>query len=570
MKKNLLYIGLIGLTSVGLLGSCSDDYLDQKPITSMATNQALGSTKAAQMAVYGIARAMLTQYDVSAPRGTNGEATFNTDYNEALGGDDCSYFAMRELGINWYPWKSMTLQTSTYCQSAWMYAYRFVGMSNNIIANIANATGEQVERDFIEAQARTFRAHGYIKALQWFAPRWQDSNNGEKMAVVLRTEPGTGPAPLASMKDVLDLIYSDLDKAIELYEKSGMSRKSSYEPDKYVAYGLYARAALLRNDWKKAQEMAHNARQGREVMSMDEYRQGFIRENNEYMWTNFDNDVYYSSYGSWFSCNGAYPCNWKRTYGISIDLYNQLDKDDMRRQLYFFPDRVADVAALPGYEDVADLTPADFWSGTNVIVSEVNCMNSDKMKKLAKGFVQLAANNNSLSDPNTNPNMVRWPYSMSPKANPTAMNLGASVKMWSEGNYSDSKYPYMRAAEMYITEAEAAYMAGDEATAKQCLTAIQSKRIKNYTCKTSGAALLDEIKLCRRIELQGEGFNFPDYKRWNIPVVKRAYKEGDPTSGNTPATYAFTMQPGDNNGWRLAIPQQEIDANPGLDKSQLK
>lgn len=581
MKKNILYGSFIGMVSLGILASCSSDYLDETPITEIGTDTAMGSTKAAKMAVLGMARAMYTQYyEVSAPRGCSGEATFNAAYSDALGPDDVSYFHMRELGANWYPWKSMPLQSSTYCQNAWMYCYNFVGQANTIIDNIANAEGEENERKFIEAQARTFRAHGYIKALQYFGPRWQDSNNGSKYAVVLRKVGGTAPAPLGTMQEVIDFIYEDLETAEKLFEESGMKRNASYEPDIFVAYGLHARAALLCQDWNTAKTMAHNARQGREVMSMAEYCNGFLVENDEYMWTNFDNDIYYSSPASWFACNGSYPTNWQRGYSINIDLYNKLDPNDGRRKLYFMPDRVADVAAMEGYEDVASLTPDDFWNEKTIIVSEVNYITDYdtqyllepgdegyEMYLLACGFVQMAADNNSLSGMS---DMVRWPYSLSPDPDPTSMNLGASVKMWGHGNYNDSAYPYMRAAEMYLTEAEAAYMAGDETTAIECLTAVNSKRIPNYTCTTSGADLLEEIRITRRIELWSEGFNFPDFKRWNLPFEKRAFKANDPTSGNTAAAYAFSVETTTNNGWRLAIPQQELDANPAIDRTLLK
>lgn len=573
MKRHIFYGALIGLASLGMFPACESDYLEETPKTSIGTGAAMGTTKAAKMAVLGMARAMLTQYyETEAPRGCSGEGTFNAVYSDALGPDDVSYFHMRELGINWYPWKSMALQSSTYCESAWMYCYNFVGQACTVIENIANAEGEEADRQFVEAQARTFRAFGYIKALQWFGPRWQDSNNGEKASIVLRKESGTGPAPLGTMSEVLDFIYEDLSKAEQLFTASGKARSGSYEPDIYVAYGLHARAALLKNDWKTARTMAHNARQGRDVMPMEDYFCGFIVENDEYMWTNFDNDVYYSSPGSWFSCNGSYPTNWKRGYNINIDLYNKLDPNDQRRKLYFMPDRVADVAAIEGYESVASLKPEDFWSDKYINVSDVNVKGlgtteSNEMIKLAQGFVQLAANNNPYSGIQQ---MVRWPYSLTPSADPTSMDLGASVKMWSYGNYNDSSYPFMRAAEMYLTEAEAAYMDGDEATAKECLTAVNSKRITDYACKTTGDALLEEIRVTRRIELWGEGFNFPDFKRWNLPCEKREYVPGDPTSGNCAATYAFKHAVSDNNGWRLAIPQQELDANPGIDKSLLK
>lgn len=576
MKRNILYGTVLGLATLGVLASCDSDYLELEPKTSISTADAVGSTKAARMAVRGMARAMFTQYyDIDYPRGCSGEATFNCAYNDALGPDDVSYFHMRELGANWYPWKSMALQSSTYCQNAWMYCYNFVGQASTIIENIDEAEGEETDRQFIEAQARTFRAHGYIKALQWFGPRWQDSGNGEKMAVVLRKESGTAPAPLGSLNDVIAFIYEDLTEAERLYQASGQSRSESWEPDIYVAYGLHARAALIKNDWNTAKTMAHNARQGREVMSMDEYFTGFMVENDEYMWTNFENDIYYSSPGAWFSCNGAYPTNWNRCYSINIDLYNQLDPNDQRRKLYFMPDRVADVAAIPGYEEVATLTEADFWNGKLMDPTGPNVLNiatpakaTDKrMITMANGFVQLAANNNAYS---SSPSVVHWPYSWNPEPAPGAMNLGASVKMWSYGPYSDSAYPYMRAAEMYLTEAEAAYMSGDEATAKTCLTAVNSKRIPDYECKTTGEALLNEIRVCRRIELWGEGHNFPDFKRWNLPLVKKAFKSDDTTSGNCDALFAFTADVAMNNGWRLAIPQQEIDANPAIDRSLLK
>lgn len=572
MKNKLLYGTLIGITAAGMLASCSSDYLDLNPKTSISANEAVGTTQAAKMSVRGMARAMYTQYyNIAAPRGCSGEGTFNAAVNDALGPDDVSYFHMMELGTNWYPWRSMSLQTSTYCQNIWMYCYNFIGQASTIIENIANAEGEEAERQFVEAQARTFRAFGYIKAMQWFAPRWQDSNNGQKASVVLRKESGTGPAPLGTFNEVMDFIYEDLEEAEKLYLASGLSRAASYEPDLFVAYGLHARAALIRNDWKTAKEKAHNARQGREVMSMADYFKGFLVENDEYMWTNFENDIYYSSPGSWFSCNGTFPCNWKIGFSINIDLYKQLDPKDMRRKLYFMPDRVADVAAIPGYEDVATLTEADFWNEKffDVVAANVklDAVEDTRMISLAKGFVQLAANNNAYSGIE---DMVRWPYSMTPTPNPASMNLGASVKMWSMGNYGDSAYPYMRAAEMYLTEAEAAYMDGDEATAKECLTAVNSKRIENYSCTSTGDALLNEIRICRRIELWGEGFNFVDFKRWNLPFSKRTYVIGDPTSGNCDATFAFSQEASANKGWRLAIPQQELDANPGIDKKLLE
>ena len=576
MNKPLVYTALLGLAFAGSIASCSHDYLDLYPETSISASDAIATTQAARMTARGLARAMFGQYNAFAyPKQCSGEGSFNAIINDALGPDDASYFHMRQLNVNWYPWRSMANPISSFCESAWAYCYNFVGQASSIIENIGRAEGPVAERQLVEAVARTYRAHGYIKALQWFGPRWQDSEGGTKGATVLRKVSGTGPAPLGTMSEVLDFIYEDLEAAESLFAASGLEREGSYEPDIFVAYGLHARAALIKNDWKTAREMAHRARQGRDVMTMEQYFEGFMTENEEYMWTNFENDINYYSPGAWFSCTGNYPTSWGRCLGINLDLYDLLDPADMRRKLYFMPDIVDDVAAIAGYESVATLTHDDFWSKDLIDPAGVNVKNlktpeaatDRRMLLLAQGFVKLACSNNPNSSSSS---MVHLPYSYRKAEWPNAMSLGAAVKMWADGTYGDSAYPYMRAAEMYLTEAEAAYMEGDMPAARECLEAVNSKRIPGYSCTAAGEELLEEIRLCRRIELWGEGHNFPDFKRWNIPFEKRKYISDDPTSGNIDATYAFSVETSTNNGWRLAIPQQELDANTALDPTLLQ
>ena len=150
------------------------------------------------------------------------------------------------------------------------------------------------------------------------------------------------------------------------------------------------------------------------------------------------------------------------------------------------------------------------------------------------------------------------------------MPFGAQFKFWGGDIYGVSAYPYMRASEMCLTEAEAAFMAGDETTAKECLKEINSKRIASYSCTASGQALLDEIRLTRRIELWGEGFNWPDFKRWNLPCERRQWYAKNPKSGNWPSGYADSHATTDANGWRFTIPAAETDYNKAIDRSLLK
>ena len=561
------YKGLAAVAIAAGFASCSDDYLQTEPITSISDATAVATTEAAQMTVYGISRIMNTQNDQG--RSHTGENSCLQWIGEGLGPDNVSFMNMNEMGRSWSRWESLNLPSSSLCKTMWGYCYMIISRANTVLATIDAADGTQAEKDWIKAQCLTFRAHGYLHALQWFGPRWVDSNHGNAYAVVLRTEPGTGPAPTGTMNEVLDLIYSDLDEALKLFQSSGKSRKYWFEPDMDIAYGTYARAALLKNDWNKAKEMAHNARKDYPVMTNDEYMSGLINPTSDYMWTNPDNDIYYSAFGCWFSCNGSYPANWSQGLAINMDLYRLLDERDIRRKCFFTPDKAAEIAKMDGYGDVASLTEADFWNPNNVVAGTMDCA-AGGLGNLAKGFVWYAMANNPVSNIVTSYPFCRVIEGVA-QTTPSVMQLGAAVKMWSigvNGTYGDSYFPWMRATEMLLTEAEAAYMAGDEPTAKSVIEELNSIRIPGYEAP-SGDALLEDIRLSRRIELWGEGHCWTDFKRWNLPMERRVWKENDVTSGNTPANFAIRQETSAYNGWRLMIPRSESDFNPAFDRSLL-
>lgn len=117
-------------------------------------------------------------------------------------------------------------------------------------------------------------------------------------------------------------------------------------------------------------------------------------------------------------------------------------------------------------------------------------------------------------------------------------------------------YVYMRAAEMYFNEAEALALSGNEGRAKQVLFEIMSTRDTAYQLSSnSGADLLNEIRVNKRIELWGEGFEFFDMKRNNVALL-RNYAGSNHTSLGNPHNYEagsakFVFQ----------IPQAEINTN---------
>jgi hypothetical protein len=123
-------------------------------------------------------------------------------------------------------------------------------------------------------------------------------------------------------------------------------------------------------------------------------------------------------------------------------------------------------------------------------------------------------------------------------------------------------YVYMRAAEMYLIEAEALARQGQDANAKTVLETLVKARFPAYSAAGfSGTALVDEILLQRRIELWGEGFALMDIKRLKTGL-NRPNGAGNHGSPNfNPAVY--TTGPTDNR-FLMRIPTRELDTNGNM------
>ncbi|KIO51102.1 RagB/SusD family nutrient uptake outer membrane protein [Flavobacterium hibernum] len=123
--------------------------------------------------------------------------------------------------------------------------------------------------------------------------------------------------------------------------------------------------------------------------------------------------------------------------------------------------------------------------------------------------------------------------------------------------------PYMRAAEMYLIEAEAKARLG-QADAADILFELEKARDPKYVLSTNtGQALVDEILLQRRIELWGEGFRFFDLKRTNSSLDRTGANHDSSIVGGV-----FVVPAGDKR-WQWLIPVDEINANPLIIQNEL-
>jgi hypothetical protein len=121
--------------------------------------------------------------------------------------------------------------------------------------------------------------------------------------------------------------------------------------------------------------------------------------------------------------------------------------------------------------------------------------------------------------------------------------------------FFEGDYVYMRAAEMYLMEAEALARSGNDSQAAAVLYQLVSTRDPGYTSSTNtGQNLINEILLQRRIELWGEGFAWYDMKRNGI-ALERDY------TGSNHAAFGRDDYPSTANEFLFQIPIREIENN---------
>lgn len=613
MKNKSLYIGAMTFALSGMLVGCADSYLDVNPATDVIQEE-LSNPSVARSAMAGIYENMNVQYGGYDLNQNVGEAYVNLVCNDVNGDDYISGIWNDMPGLQ--SWSRMGQETAYANGLAWMYYYGLIGQANRIIGAIPETSQDDLSdlsddtRQLLQckAEALTMRAHGYSKLLSYYGQRWEDSDNGEAYCMPLKLESNLDYAPLAKMNTIFNQVYTDCEEAIALYEASGLARSNKWECNADVANGVWARTALLKHDWATASAKAKAARAGYTVMDQTTLFAGFFTDNSDFIWHMNPTELttYYWSWGSHYSCNGAYTNNWGFGAGaINIDIYNTMDANDLRRQFFWTPDKLSE---LSNTFNPARLKEASFWNPNMVDASSMlnmtftNVYDRTGRDKLGYGMLNCAVGwlynyynkiytgdrdaivpedsfynylflYNKSNDKYRSVRVGRDAQGRELYGEAVNLPFGAQCKFWSITPYGNMAYPWMRASEMALAEAEAEYMMGNEANAKKALEEVMKNRVPGYTCKTSGTALRDEIRNNRRVELFGEGQGFTDLKRWNLERTRRVWEANKPTSGNCTPNEKITREQQVTtycNGWRFTIPARERQYNPAIDVSLLK
>lgn len=551
MKKMMKYFAALVLGAM-MMTACSEDYLETSPTNSLDAGQLKESVENFESYINGINLLMVYQQGAYG-QGYCGMMNLLSKLGNECGND---WSGLAFGGYNSANMKLTTNNNAAYSGYAWWFLYQIIGQANRVLVQIKDAEGDEDLKAFYTAQALTYRAYCYQYLVQIFSKRWMDSNNGATEGVILRLDDdmnaeglyNTPDKGVSTLAECYAQIYADCDEAISLFQQSGMDAKNFYEPSLALAIGVKARAALCREDWETAATYAGMISEAYGLMSADEFQSGFHTANDEWIfggWGSSSENMWYYTFGTYYAYNGYYAA--RAGYNIigNRDLVDKLSDADARKQLYVTP-------SYMGYS--AEDIDAAFESGLLNSYCEPD-METDEGYAMAENIFMYTV----AGVPGVAANINTTGYYPAYQAFYSQLKFGVFDLPGVHHSV------YMRAAEMYLTQAEALCKQAtpDYATAQDLLYAVNSRLDPTYKKSTStGQALIDEIMFYRRAELWGEGHDWFDLKRTGGTISRRDTKDG----GTFGANFAKTIGPNDagTNDWVWVIPLAETQYNGEL------
>ena len=422
-------------------------------------------------------------------------------------------------GYNWFSvCGELSSRNANYANPFIRYAsaYNQVTAANDVIKAYSKMDQSNPENVYKMAQAYAMRAFSYLNLAPYFQFSYQIASDKPCVPIVTETTEDFTQNPRASVKEVYDLILSDLTFAIEKLE--GYARPDKAKIDQQVAYGLRARAYLNMGKWAEALADAEKAAAGYTPATVAEVSKPSFYDINEHNWLwGYDmtgvialKDLYANA-SSWvrsFSAEG-YAAAWQVYAQCNVILYDKIPATDVRKGWWVDENLDSPLLAAVTWDGVSGNDVADL-----------------AIENIKEPFL-----------PYTN---VKF-----------GMNTYGSTT-------NDEDWPFIRVEEMLLIQAECHLKNGDEAKAKEVLEGfVKTYRDPAYSCDpaVTKRTLENEIWFQRRIELWGEGFSNSDTRRLNKPLV-RFHDE----NSNFPEAFRFNLK-NDDGWWLLRFPQDEMDTN---------
>lgn len=432
--------------------------------------------------------------------------------------------------VTGYNWMSSEIRFSDRAISSdnsrimWQDLYSYIFGANSIISSVDVASGNP-QLLLSAAQGYALRAFCYFQLAQLYQFNYVGHESSPCVPIITdenSADVAANGAKRATVQEVYDLIYSDLDKAIDLLAEAkagGAVRGGRHLVDLATAYGLRARVNLVTRNWSGALADAEAAIGNSDAVPSsiaDASRPAFSSlSEGDWMWgidISESDDVVSSSIVNWISHIGTLNYGYGLVSGglkISKKLFNSIAATDVRKGWWLSEDGEACHMSDGKKIDHFSAEDQNAWvEFTGFTIGEYYA-----------------------------------PYT-TVKFGPYNGVVGTST------NANDM--PLMRIEEMYLIKAEAECMTGGDA--RGTLTSFV-KEYRDPQYAFDGADLHEEIWRQRRVELWGEGMSWFDIMRLGVGFDRRG--------AGFQKNYVFVIS-GDDTKLLWPIPQSEVEANQAL------
>lgn len=504
--KNKIYISILAIALI--FTGCSKDFLETE-VTQFASADQI---REATVDNPGLQNANIAGlYSTLITAGSGGTNLQHTDYGQKaydvfgdmLSGD----VVLAGYNYGWYQdiveYQSTVDFTSINNYMPWRFYYRLVFGANIVIDGLGgnDAVLEDDTAKHIMGQAKAIRGFAYFYLVNYFAK----GDDLSALAVPIYTDISQEAQPLSSAQDVYNQAASDLTEAIELLATFNRTAKNEINGD--VAKALLAYTYAGMGDYTKAQQLTQ------EIINSGAFP---IMGANQIV-ASIDPATISETNPFGTSATGGFNDvnNTSWMWGQDITLDNGLD-----------------LVSWWGQMDIFTYSYAYVGDAKSINVDLYNKIPADDVRK--GQFVEAYAADQYLA--------------INKFFTPERIEGGQRLVT--------TDYIYMRVAEMYLLNAEAAARNGDETAAKTSLKALLSERMPDvtYIDALSGQALLDEIYLQTRIELWGEGKSYLAMKRNKATV----------NLGSNHLTFPDKQIPYNADEMTFEIPDAERLNNPNI------
>lgn len=531
MKK--IINGLVLITMALTTASCLEVVEPTGYLTETKKNELFEADPSSLLgaSVTGMYNNLMSFVETDLSHNYFGQKSF--DYLTSLMGNDMVMTGRYGMSIYHY-YLDYWQHNYTPTANRWAEYYTAIKDANNIL-DMIDPKSENPAELYYRAVALSFRGYAYLQLTYLYqhsyyvgveGTKWgkgQKYDFSEEPCVPLLLEDTEGDQPRSSLKAVHARITEDLTTALSLFEALDMVYTlETTDFDGTVVAMHLARQCMILNDWEGAAEYAALVMSCYPVLvSENDLLQGFSDKNLPDVV--FAGDVTSDNtgiYASWFSQMDYYSDGYA---GIGVwrpafkPLVDRIDDNDVRLQWFCC-------------QRSTGFTVTDENGNEQVLTLVRDLMKVAPAEYLSVKFIGTGRNN----------------------------ILAGRFEGWELGDYI-----YLRSEEAYLIYAEAMAHLGEYKEAEKVLEDFMKTRQPDYDYLfTDYASLVEEIIYQKRVEFWGEGMEFLDNRRLNIPVDRTDETWGAENNNHYAGAKAYTEQ--ESEKFLYQLPDKEMENNTAL------